>query len=174
LKQSLRILADTFLWLNIIMTAIVSGGSIYETMVINSVWYSDLPGSLAFMTNPEYSVQPGRFWRSLGGIPTFASLLSFIFNLFVPSRRWLTSLSFVCAVIIAISTIFYFVPILRIIFAPDGGGYSGEELTRIATNWKNGTWIRMLLLLVSLVASVVAVGRSSKPSLGTEPRIDLN
>ncbi len=155
--------ARLFLWLHIIFTAITFGGAVYETMVINSVWYADLPGSLAFMRNPEYSVQPGRFWRGFGPVPGLAALLAFLLNLAIPHRRLLVSISFACVLINTLTTIFYFVPILMIIFAPDGGGRSGEELTQLALNWKNGTWVRMALLLISLVVSIVALGRSKRP-----------
>ena len=65
----IRPLAYFFLFAHIIFTAITFGGAIYETMVINSVWYSNLPDSLRFMTNPEYSVKPGRFWQAFGPVP---------------------------------------------------------------------------------------------------------
>jgi len=163
-----RVLAYIFLWVHIIFTAITFGGSIYETLVINSVWYSDLPGSLKFMTNPEYSVKPGRFWQAFGPFPALVSLLAFVLNLFIPGRRLLITVSMVCVAINTVTTVFYFVPILMIIFSPDGGGRSGDELTQLALNWKNGTWIRMALLLISLVVSIVAVGRPADRSKVTE------
>jgi hypothetical protein len=158
----MRTIATIFLWLHIVVTAVVFGGAVYETMVINSVWYADLPGSLSFMTHPEYSVKPGRFWGGLGPIPALAALVAFISNLFLRERRWLVTIAFVCIVINVLTTIFYFVPILMIIFAPDGGGRSPEELTQLALNWKNGTWGRMGLLLLSLVLSIVALGKQPR------------
>lgn len=65
--------------------------------------------------------------------------------------------SFVCILINTLTTIFYFVPILRIIFSPDGGGRSGAELTALTNNRVLGTWGRMTLLLVSLIVSVWAM-----------------
>ncbi len=158
----IRPIAYILLWIHIIFLAITFGGSVYETLVINSVWYSDLPESLEFMRNAEYSVKPGRFWQVLGPISGPVALLALILNLFIPGKRILITISFLCILINTLTTIFYFVPILMIIFAPDGGGRSGEELTQLALNWKNGTWIRMALLLVSLVAAILAVGRISK------------
>lgn len=159
----IRPLAYILLWLHIIFIAITFGGSIYETLVINSVWYSELPGSLEFMRNPEYSVKPGRFWQAIGPISGQIALLALILNLFIRGRRVLITISFLCILINTLATIFYFVPILMIIFAPDGGGRSGEELTQLALNWKNGTWLRMLLLLISLIAAIVAIGRPAVP-----------
>lgn len=153
----LDFLAAAFLWVSIVFTAVVFGGSVYETLVINSVWWSDLPGSLAFMTNTQHSVQPGRFWGQLAGFPTIAALLSMLFNLRVSGRRALTAAAFVCMLIVAVTTIFYFVPILMIIFSPDGGGKSAEELTQLAINWKNGTWLRMALILIALILSIIGL-----------------
>lgn len=158
----IRPLAYILLWIHIIFLAITFGGSIYETLVINSVWYSDLPGSLEFMRNPDFSVKPARFWQAFGPISGPIAVLALIFNLFIRGRRLLITVSFLCVLINTLTTILYFVPILMIIFAPDGGGRSGEELTQLALSWKNGTWFRMALLLVSLVASIVAVGISPK------------
>ncbi len=164
----IRPLAYILLWLHILFLAITFGGSVYETLVINSVWYSDLPGSLDFMRNPEYSVKPGRFWQAFGPIPGLVALLALIFNLFIRGRRLLIAISFLCVLINTLTTIFYFVPILMIIFAPDGGGRSGEELTQLALNWVNGTWGRIALLLVSLIVSILAVGRPFTPIPHTE------
>ena len=157
----IKTLATLVLWVHILFTAIVLGGSVYETMVINSVWYADLPGSLSFMTNPEYSVKPGRFWQAFGPIPGMVTLLAFALNMFIRGRRILLTISLVCILFNTLTTIFYFVPILMLIFSPDGGGRSGEELTQMALNWKNGTWIRMAALLISLVVSIMAL---SKPA----------
>ncbi len=147
-------LAQLFLWAHIIFAAITFGGSIYETMVINWIWSAALPESLSFMTNREYSVNPGRFWGALSGIPALFLLGALIFNWHSRTRRHLIFISFLCVLINTLTTIFYFVPILRIIFAPDGGGRSGAELTTLANNWLLGTWGRMALLLVSLIVSV--------------------
>ena len=163
----IRPLAYFFLLAHIIFTAITFGGAIYETMVINSVWYSNLPDSLRFMTNPEYSVKPGRFWQAFGPVPSVVTLLAFVFNLFIPGRRLLVTISFLCILFNTLTTIFYFVPILMIIFSPDGGGRSPDELTQMALNWKNGTWIRMAALLVSLVLSIFALGVSPKRAEST-------
>ncbi len=164
----IRPLAYTLLWIHIIFLAITFGGSVYETLVINSVWYSDLPGSLEFMRNPEFSVKPGKFWAVLGPVSGPVAILALILNLFIRGRRVLITVSFLCILINTLTTIFYFVPILMIIFAPDGGGRSGEELTQLALNWKNGTWGRMALLLISLVVAIVAVGRSSSETNQTK------
>ncbi len=150
-------LAQLFLWAHIIFAAITFGGSIYETMVINWVWSAALPESLSFMTNREHSVNPGRFWGALGGIPALFLFGALIFNWHSRPRRYLVLVSFLCVLINTLTTIFYFVPILRIIFSPDGGGRSGAELTVLANNWMLGTWGRMTLLLASLVVSVWAM-----------------
>ncbi len=155
----IRPLAYIFLWIHIVFLAVTFGGSVYETLVINSVWYADLPGSLEFMRHAEYSVKPGRFWQAFGPFPALVALIVLVLNLFIRERRLLITISFLCILVNTLTTIFYFVPILMIIFAPDGGGRSGEELTQLALNWKNGTWVRMLLLLISLVVSIIAVGR---------------
>lgn len=150
-------LAQFFLWVHIIFGAIVFGGSIYETIVINSVWSAALPESLSFMTNQQYSVNPGRFWGGLGGLPALVLLGALVLNWHIKARRKLILVSFICILINTLTTIFYFVPILRIIFAADGGGRSGAELTALANNWVLGTWGRMALLLVSLIVSVLAI-----------------
>jgi hypothetical protein len=150
-------LAQLFLWAHIIFAAISFGGSIYETIVINWVWSAALPESLSFMTNREYSVNPGRFWGGLGGIPALFLLGALVFNWHSRARRYLILASFLCVLINTLTTIFYFVPILRIIFAPDGGGRSSAELTALANNWMLGTWGRMTLLLMSLIVSVWAM-----------------
>ncbi len=150
-------LAQFFLWAHIIFAAIIFGGSIYETIVINSVWSAALPDSLNFMTNQQYSVNPGRFWQGFGRLPPLAILGALLFNWHIRARRKWILVSLVCMLINTLTTIFYFVPILRIIFAPDGGGRSGAELTDLANNWVLGTWGRMTLLLVSLIVSVWAM-----------------
>jgi len=150
-------LGQSFLWGHIIFAAVMLGGSFFEMMVIGSVWSASLPDSLSFMRNPQYSVNPGRFWGSLGGLPTLFLLGALIFNWQSRRRRYLILVSFLCVLINTLTTILYFIPTLMIMFSPDGGGRSGEELTAMGNNWILGTWGRMTLLLVSLVASVWAM-----------------
>lgn len=150
-------LGQSFLWGHTIFAAVILGGSIYEMRVINSVWSASLPESLSFMRNPQYSVNPGRFWGSLGLLPTLLLLGTLIFNWQSRGRRYLILVSFLCILINTLTTIFYFVPSLMIMFSPDGGGLSGAELTALGNNWILGTWGRQVLLLVSLVVSVWAL-----------------
>ena len=153
-------LGQSFLWGHIIFAAVILGGSIYEMRVINSVWSASLPESLSFMRNPQYSVNPGRFWALVGGPPILFLLGALIFNWQSRRRRYLILVSFLCILINALTTALYFIPTLMIMFSPDGGGRSGAELTAMGNNWILGTWGRMTLLLVSLVVSVWAMSVS--------------
>lgn len=150
-------LGQSFLWGHIIFAAVILGGAFYEMRVIGSVWSASLPESLSFMTNPQYSVKPFRFWRSLGPLPALFLFGTVIFNWQSRRRRYLILVSFLCVLINMLTTMFYFVPALGIMFSPDGGGLSGAELTALGNNWILGTWGRMALLLVSLVVSVWAM-----------------
>ncbi len=150
-------LGQAFLWGHIIFAALMLGGSFFEMMVIGSVWSAALPESLSFMRNPEYSVNPGRFWGSLGLLPTLFLLGTLIFNWQSRCRRYLILVSFLCVLINTLTTILYFIPALMKMFSPDGGGLSGAELTTLGNNWILGTWGRMVLLLVSLIVSVWAM-----------------
>ncbi len=150
-------LGQSLLWGHIIFAAMMLGGSFYEMMVIGLVWSASLPESLSFMRNPEYSVNPGRFWGALGGLPTLFLLGTLIFNWQSRRRRYLILVSFLCVLINTLTTILYFIPALMKMFSPDGGGLSGAELTELGNNWILGTWGRMALLLVSLVVSVWAM-----------------
>jgi hypothetical protein len=150
-------LGQSFLWGHIIFAAVILGGSFYEMMVINLVWSASLPESLSLMSNPQYSVKPFRFWGLMGGLPALFLLGALIFNWQSRRRRYLILISFLCILINALTTNLYFLPALRKMFSPDGGGLSGAELTALGNNWILGTWGRMTLLLVSLVVSVWAM-----------------
>ncbi len=150
-------LGQSFLWGHIIFAAVILGGAFYEMKVIDSVWSASLPESLSFMRNPEYSVKPVRFWGSLGPLPAPFLLGALIFNWQSRRRRYLILVSFLCVLINGLTTSLYFVPALRVMFSPDGGGLSGAELTALGNNWILGTWGRITLLLVSLIVSVWAM-----------------
>jgi hypothetical protein len=150
-------LAKASLWINIVLAATFLGGSIYETLVINLIWSASMPESLSFITNQQYSVNPGRFWPAFSPWYEISLLSAVILNWPVPRRRTWMLLSAGCYLALVVSTVFYFLPVLRILYSPDGAGYSGAELSAMGRNWMIGTYGRIALRLIILAASVQAL-----------------
>jgi Domain of unknown function (DUF1772) len=154
-----RLIAQAVLWLFIFSSSIQMGGAVYEMFVITHLWAGSPPESVTGW-NPvaQYAIEPVRFWGRASPLYGLATLAVLTAAWFMPrlSRKW-ALVAGTCTLIAILSTILFFVPILRETILTRGAGLSAVEISAKVHQWVNWNWLRMLLVFVGWVAGVRAL-----------------
>jgi hypothetical protein len=151
--------AQVVLWLFVLSAGIVSGGSIFEHVVLTPLWAGSLPQSV---TQWQYGGIQGKFF--VVATPTYAlcSLALVIVSWWMPARqrKW-ALVAGLSGIIVAVATLFFFIPILQKTQVTRGAGLSGEEITRLVNQFKMWHWGRWALLIGGWVAGLRALSLSA-------------
>lgn len=154
-----QLIARIVLWLFIFSSSIQMGGAVYESCVINPLWAGSPPESVTgWNPVPQYAIDPARFWKRASPLYALVTLAVLIVAWFMPklSRRW-ALVAGICTLVVTLSTVLFFVPILRQTIFTRGAGLSAEEISTKAHQWVNWNWARMVLVLVGWIAGVRAL-----------------
>lgn len=155
-------IVQTILYLFIIASGLQMGAASFETLVVTPLWSGSLPESVTNW-NPvaQYAINPGLYWSKGTLFYTACTLLMLIAAWFAPAaRRNLMLIAGIIALIIVLSTAFFFVPILMKTIAVRGAGSTGAEITQMATSWVNWNWLRFAAGLGAWLLAIRAVSLS--------------
>ena len=144
-----------FLWLFVISAGLVSGGSIFERLVVTPLWAASPPESVTQ-------------WQ-LGGIQgAFFGVASPLYGVFALglaiAARWMPRrqrswalMAGVSGVVTVVWTAAYFLPILQKTQVTAGAGLSGEEITSLVNQFHTWQWSRWALLIGGWLAGLRAL-----------------
>ena len=157
--MSKRSVTQVVLWLFILSAGIVSGGSIFEHVVLTPLWAGSLPESV---TQWQYGGIQGNFFKVATPIYAFFSLTLVIASWWLPGRqrKW-ALVAGLSGIIVMIATLFFFIPILQKTQVTRGAGLSDEEITTLVKQFKTWNWGRWILLIAGWVAGLRALSLSS-------------
>ena len=150
------------LLLFVLGTAILFGGSLYSSLVVEPLWSSNPPESLH-----EYGhvvmLAGGNFFRfvtPLVGLLALATLVT-SFKTAKPHLWWRLAASafFLWAFI---WSILYFVPTAMFLSSPGVDSISGPEAIQMTETWVRNDSIRMILLIITLICGIRALYLPSK------------
>lgn len=148
-------IAVLVLCLLVVVSGILVGGSIYETVVVNPLWAGAPPTSVT--TWPYGSIQ-APFFRV--ATPTWAllSLGAFVLSFAMPAaaRLWARTAG-VIGVGVMIWTIVYFIPRVTKTEGNRGAGLSDDEITRFTLQFIHWGYLRTLLALGGWLAALRAL-----------------
>jgi hypothetical protein len=150
--------AQVVLWLFVLAAGILTGGSIFEHTVLTPLWAGALPESVIQW---QYGAIQAKFFGVV--TPTYAliSLVLVIASSWMPAsqRKW-ALVAGLSGIIVLLSTIFFFLPILRQTQVTQGAGLSGEEITRLVNQFKMWSWARWAVLTGGWIAGLRAFSLS--------------
>ena len=153
------------LWLLVISSGILAGGSIFERVVLTPMWASAPPLSV---TGWSHGAVQAPFFKVV--TPTWAllSLATFVLSFWMPgaARPW-ARVAGVVGVGIMIWTAAFFIPLVMKLMAARGAGLSGSEITRLTGQWLSWGLLRTVILLGGWLAALRALVLTS-PSGGAE------
>ncbi|CAN5635783.1 hypothetical protein BH10ACI3_BH10ACI3_26870 [soil metagenome] len=153
-----RTISLAVVWLFVITTGILLGGSIFEGAVLTPMWSHNLPESV-------------RQWQHSGAQGPFFAVATPLFGLFsvallalsfgMPRRQKMWSfVAGALGVAVIIMTFTFFLPILHQTEVNQGAGLSGEEITRLVTQFKTWQWGRWAVIVVSFLSGLRALSLS--------------
>jgi hypothetical protein len=160
-----RILLTTvILWLFILSAGIITGGSIFEGVVLTPLWSHALPDSVRQW---PYGTIQSKFFAVVTPLYALLSLALLIASHWMAAqqRKW-ARVAGLFGLIVVIATFTFFFPILQKTEGAQGAGLSGEEITRLVNQFKTWHWGRWALLISSLLAGLRALSLSEKLSAG--------
>ncbi|MEO6392127.1 MAG: DUF1772 domain-containing protein [Pyrinomonadaceae bacterium] len=163
MKQQLSV-PHLILFVFVIMLGLEIGAGLYEALVVLPLWNTALPESvIAYYhhnaLDPQFALNAGgRFWMfftPLTGLLSLATLLSGL-KTDPPHRKWrLIGAAIVLTVVIC--TFVWFVPNIIRLMGPDVVTMGSDQVASLATWWVRLNWVRAVLYLIGLVASVRAL-----------------
>ena len=151
--------AQVVVWLFALSAGILSGGSIFEHVVLTPLWAGSLPESV---TQWQHGTIQAKFFGVAS--PTYAlfSLALVVVSWWMPARqrKWALAAG-LSGIIVVVATLFFFLPILQKTQATRGAGLSGEEITRLVSQFVTWNWGRWALLIGGWVAGLRALSLSA-------------
>ena len=152
------------LWLFVLSASILTGGGIFEHVVLTPLWAGSPPESV---TQWPYGGIQRKFFIIFSPLYYLCSLALIIASWWMPrrQRKW-ALLAGLSGIVTMIATFSLFIPILQKTQVTRGAGLSGEEITALVNRFKTWNWGRWVVLISGWVAGLRAF---SLPPSG-EPR----
>jgi hypothetical protein len=151
-------LAQVVLWFFVLSSSILTGGGIFEHVVLTPLWAGSLPESV---TQWPYGGIQGKFFIIASPLYYLFSLALIILSWRMPQRqRKMALVAGLSGIIIMLATFLFFLPILQKTQVTRGAGLSGEEITRLVNQFKTWNWARWAVLIGGWVAGLGALSLS--------------
>ena len=149
-------IARALCWAFTILSGITLGGGLYEAAVVTPLWTGALPGSVVHWNQQtNYPILPGNFWiieTPLYGLVVLLMAMAWWFA--SAKQRRTMGIAIVCGAAVMISTLAFFIPILRQTIMTNGTGLPDEQITALAHRWVNWNWLRVAVAVTGWLAAI--------------------
>lgn len=147
------------LWLFVLSLTLLTGGGIFEHVVLTPLWAGAPPESV---TGWPYGAIQGKFFRVASPLYYLFSLALTIGSWWMPrrQRKWALAAG-LSGIMVMLATVFFFIPILQKTQATRGAGLSGEEITRLVNQFVTWNWGRYALMIGGWAAALRALSLPS-------------
>jgi len=148
------------LWSLIVVSGMVLGGSVFERLCLSPLWAGAPPESVTSWT---LGVIQRPFFQAVVPLWTLLAVAAAALSPAMPSaaRPWARAIA-VVAVLVFVSTIAFFVPILEKTQANRGAGLPPEEITRLARQFVNWSLLRTIGVAGTCLAAIRALILASR------------
>jgi hypothetical protein len=138
------------LWLWILSVTILMGGGLFEHLVLTPLWAGSPPESV---TQWPHGVIQARFFGVVSPLCFLLSLALIIVSWWMPpqQRKWALAAG-LTLIIMGITTVAFFLPILRKTLGMRGAGLSGEEITTLVHQFTTWNWARWMMGIGAWIA----------------------
>jgi len=146
---------EALLWFFVLSAALISGGNLFDNLVLIPLWAGSPPESVTTWT---HGTVQSSFFFPVGGAYLSASLLLLIFcwGIPQPDRKWLLMAS-VSGLLIMVWSVTFFIPILIRTEGPHGAGLSSEQIMILTHRYVFWNWVRLVTLAGTFIAGVYAL-----------------
>lgn len=151
--------AQVVLWLFVLSASILTGGGVFEHVILTPLWAGSPPESV---TGWQYGGIQRKFFIIFSPLYYLCSLALIIASWWMPprQRKWALAAG-LSGIILMFATFLFFIPILQKTQVTRGAGLSGEEITRLVNQFKAWNWGRWAVLLGGWIAGLRALNLSS-------------
>ena len=147
----------TVLWLYDVMTSLVLGASVYESLVVHPAWSRKPPESfVGFMGAPVSRMNIPAFWIPAAPLYALTGIGALAVALWAGSPPVPLIVSAACAVSVVVWTVVYFRPTIGRFLETGGGNTPAKRLQSEARRWILLNWIRVAMVGVSWWGAVIA------------------
>jgi uncharacterized membrane protein len=148
----------------LVVSAVLLGAAIYESVVL-APNLQGAPTSLEHARGFYHVTNPGVFFRVVSPATQLLILVALVCNWKPPGTRWMLAGALVLAVLADVITFKFHYPRNAILFlAPLTG--SPADLDRVSAEWALGNYVRIVLILITVVlmmTSMIRIARGSAP-----------
>ncbi|HEV2761963.1 MAG TPA: anthrone oxygenase family protein [Pyrinomonadaceae bacterium] len=138
--------------------ALLTGGGIFEHMVVTPLWADSPPESV---TQWPYGGIQRKFFIIFSPAYYLCSLALVIASWWMPRQQRVWALvAGLSGLVIMVATFSFFIPILQKTQVTRGAGLSGEEITRLVNQFKTWNWARWAVLIGGWIAGLRAFSLS--------------
>ena len=147
------------LWCFVLSASILTGGGIFEHIVLTPLWAGSPPESV---TQWQYGGIQRKFFIIFSPLYYLCSLALIIASRWMPRRQreW-ALVAGLSGIIIGVATFTLFIPLLQKTQVTRGAGLSGEEITGLVNRFKAWNWGRWVVMIGGWVAGLRAFSLSS-------------
>ena len=143
-------LETTVLWFYAVMTSLVFGASIYETIVVHPAWSRKPPESfVGFVGAPVSRMNIPAFWIPAAPLYALSALGALGAAFWAGTQTMTLIVSAVCTVAGVAWTLAYFRPTIVRFLEQGGANGSAEELQSEAKRWILLNYARVVLVVVA-------------------------
>ena len=155
------ITAKSVLWLFILFQGLLTGGALFDALVLTPLWAGSPPQSVTTWTHGAIQ---GKFFLPIGTLgDLFCLVLLFAPRLTPPQcRRWAV-IAAVCGLIVLLTEVLFFVPIQAKIQMAPGTGLSSEEIVKLANRFVLWHWLKLPVQFTAFVAGLQAFAKFNSP-----------
>ena len=148
----------TVLWLYGVMTSIVFGASVYESVVVHPAWSREPPESLVGVVGARMNFP--LFWKPVAPLYALSGLGALALASRAGSPPMPLAVSAACAVTVVVWTLVYFRRTITRYLETGGGNVPAERLQSEVRRWVRLNWIRLAMVAVSWAGALAANGAS--------------
>lgn len=147
---------EIFFILDVIGLGMLLGGGVYESVVINPNYRTNIPQALENLRSFMKSKTPANYFRIVSPVTMISLLITLIICWGILSERWWFMGAFL--ILIAADTITYsfHYPRNKVLFI-DPLSPDTKRLTRLAKQWQIGNKIRIGLLATAILSVMLGI-----------------
>lgn len=157
-----RVILQIVIWSFVLSAGLLTGGSIFEGLVLTPLWSHALPESVRQW--PYGTVQSKFFAFATPLYALFSLALLIVSRSLSPQQRKWAWIAGLCGVIVIIATFTFFFPLLQQTEGAQGAGLRDEEIVRLVNQFKTWHWGRWALLIGSWLAGLRVLSLSAELS----------
>ncbi len=142
--------------INVFGLGMLLGGAVYESVVINPNYRSNIPASLENVRNFMKVKTPANFFRILSPVTMLSLIASVIVCWSFTPGKWWFIISFLVMIIADSITFAFHYPRNKVLFI-DPLSTDNSLLNNYAKQWQTGNKVRIFLIAISLLCVMYGI-----------------